>query len=72
MLSAVKDLLHGGPGADVLLDIGRADVRHAYDLLLDEEINADILITHHESLDNLEHALQLVLERSAIKVAVHP
>jgi L-iditol 2-dehydrogenase len=51
---------------------GRADVRHAYDLLLDEEVNADVLITHHEALSNLQHALDLVLERQAIKVAVHP
>jgi L-iditol 2-dehydrogenase len=51
---------------------GRADVRHAYDLLLDEDVNADILITHHEPLDRLEHALELVLKREAIKVAVRP
>ena len=51
---------------------GRADVRHAYDLLLDEDVNADVLITHHEPLSNLEHALDLVLSRDAIKVAVHP
>ena len=51
---------------------GRADVRHAYDLLLDEEVNADILITHHEPLDRLEHALELVMTRAAIKVAVRP
>lgn len=51
---------------------GRADVRRAYDLLLDEEVNADALITHHESLDNLQDALDLVLARQAIKVAVHP
>jgi L-iditol 2-dehydrogenase len=51
---------------------GRADVRRAYDLLLDEEVNADVLITHHESLDRLQHALDLVIAREAIKVAVHP
>jgi L-iditol 2-dehydrogenase len=51
---------------------GRADVRHAYDLLLDEDINADVLITHHETLDNLERALDLVIKREAIKVAVRP
>ena len=51
---------------------GRADVRRAYDLLLDEEVNADVLITHHESLDNLQAALDLVIAREAIKVAVHP
>jgi L-iditol 2-dehydrogenase len=51
---------------------GRADVRRAYDLLLDEEVNADALITHHETLDRLQHALDLVLSREAIKVAVHP
>jgi L-iditol 2-dehydrogenase len=51
---------------------GRADVRRAYDLLLDEEVNADVLITHHETLDRLQHALDLVIAREAIKVAVHP
>lgn len=51
---------------------GRADVRHAYDLLLDEDVNADVLITHHESLDQLQRALDLVIAREAIKVAVHP
>lgn len=51
---------------------GRADVRRAYDLLLDEDVNADVLITHHESLDNLTNAIDLVLKRSAIKVAVMP
>lgn len=51
---------------------GRADVRRAYELLLDEEINADVLITHHETLDNLQDALDLVIARTAIKVAVHP
>ena len=51
---------------------GRADVRRAYDLLLDEEVNADVLITHHEVLDNLQSALDLVIAREAIKVAVHP
>jgi L-iditol 2-dehydrogenase len=51
---------------------GRADVRRAYDLLLDEEINADVLITHAESLDRLQDALELVMQRMAIKVAVHP
>jgi L-iditol 2-dehydrogenase len=51
---------------------GRADVRRAYDLLLDGEIDAAALITHHEPLDRLQHALDLVLARGAIKVAVHP
>ncbi len=51
---------------------GRADVRNAYDLLLDREIDAGLLITHHESLDNLPRALELVLNREAIKVAVLP
>jgi L-iditol 2-dehydrogenase len=51
---------------------GRADVRHAYDLLLDEDVNADVLITHHRSLDDLTQALDLVLRREAIKVAVVP
>jgi L-iditol 2-dehydrogenase len=51
---------------------GRADVRHAYDLLLDEDVNAEILITHREPLDNLERALDLVMKREAIKVAVRP
>ena len=51
---------------------GRADVRRAYDLLLDEEVDADVLITHTEPLDNLKRALDLVLQRIAIKVAVHP
>jgi L-iditol 2-dehydrogenase len=51
---------------------GRADVRHAYDLLLDQEVNAELLITHHEPLDRLQHALDLVIAREAIKVAVHP
>ena len=51
---------------------GRADVRRAYDLLLDEEIDAGALITHHEPLDRLQHALDLVMARDAIKVAVHP
>jgi L-iditol 2-dehydrogenase len=51
---------------------GRADVRRAYDLLLDQDIDAGALITHHESLDRLQDALDLVLARDAIKVAVHP
>lgn len=51
---------------------GRADVRRAYDLLLDGTIDTDALITHHESLHNLGHALDLVMRRDAIKVAVHP
>jgi L-iditol 2-dehydrogenase len=51
---------------------GRADVRRAYDLLLDQDIDASALITHHEPLERLQHALDLVLARDAIKVAVHP
>ena len=51
---------------------GRADVRRAYELLLDEEVDADVLITHHEPLDRLQNAIDLVLARQAIKVAVHP
>lgn len=51
---------------------GRADVRHAYDLLLDQDIDAGILITHHEPLERLQEALELVLSRQAIKVAVQP
>lgn len=51
---------------------GRADVRHAYDLLLDQDINAGILITHQEPLDRLKDAIDLVLKREAIKVAVVP
>jgi L-iditol 2-dehydrogenase len=51
---------------------GRADVRRAYDLLLDEEVDADVLITHTEPLDRLDHALELVMQRAAIKVAVLP
>ena len=51
---------------------GRADVRRAFDLLLDEEVNADVLITHHEPLDRLQAALDRVVAREAIKVAVHP
>src|SRR5690606_33237773 len=46
---------------------GRADVRHAYDLLLDQDINAGILITHQEPLDRLKDAIDLVLKREAIK-----
>jgi L-iditol 2-dehydrogenase len=51
---------------------GRADVRRAYDLLLDDEVDARILITHHEPLDQLQRALDRVIAREAIKVAVHP
>lgn len=51
---------------------GRADVRRAYELLLDEAVNVDVLVTHDEPLDNLEHAIDLVIRREAIKVAVHP
>jgi L-iditol 2-dehydrogenase len=51
---------------------GRADVRRAYDLLLDQDIDAGSLVTHHESLDNVQHALELAMSRTAIKVAVHP
>ncbi|HEY0671632.1 MAG TPA: alcohol dehydrogenase catalytic domain-containing protein [Longimicrobiales bacterium] len=51
---------------------GRADVRHAYDLLLDQDIDAGILITHYEPLERLQEALELVLSRQAIKVAVQP
>lgn len=51
---------------------GRADVRRAYDLLLDGQVNADVLITHHEPLERLQNALDRVIAREAIKVAVHP
>ena len=51
---------------------GRADVRRAYDLLLDGAVNADVLVTHHEPLDRLQDALDRVIAREAIKVAVHP
>lgn len=51
---------------------GRADVRRAYELLLDEDVDAGILITHHEPLDQLQRALDRVIAREAIKVAVHP
>ena len=51
---------------------GRADVRRAYDLLLDGDVNAEVLITHHEPLERLQDALDRVIAREAIKVAVHP
>jgi L-iditol 2-dehydrogenase len=51
---------------------GRADVRRGYDLLLDGAVNVDVLVTHHEPLDRLQHALDRVIARKAIKVAVHP
>ncbi len=51
---------------------GRADVRRGYDLLLDGAVNVDVLVTHHEPLDRMQHALDRVIARKAIKVAVHP
>ncbi|MBI4545583.1 MAG: alcohol dehydrogenase catalytic domain-containing protein [Gemmatimonadetes bacterium] len=51
---------------------GRADVRRALELLLSGEVRVLPLITHRESLDRLEQALELVLAREAIKVAIRP
>jgi L-iditol 2-dehydrogenase len=51
---------------------GRADVRAAWRLLSEGEIQIAPLITHHRPLDRFEEALDLALSRVAIKVAVHP
>jgi L-iditol 2-dehydrogenase len=50
----------------------RADVRAALSLLLRGDVAATPLITHERPLHALQEALDLVLRREAIKVAVHP
>lgn len=51
---------------------GRDDVRRAFDLLADGEVELSPLITHRRPLERLEEALTLVLERDAVKVALTP
>jgi L-iditol 2-dehydrogenase len=51
---------------------GRADVRDALDLLADGQVKIAPLITHRRPLQQLHEALDLVLTRQAIKVAIEP
>jgi threonine dehydrogenase-like Zn-dependent dehydrogenase len=51
---------------------GLADVRAAWALLLERRVRIEPLVTHHRPLAAFDEALQLALDRSAIKVAVHP
>lgn len=51
---------------------GRPDVRKAYELLVSGTVRVEPLITHRRPLTRLTEALELVLSREAIKVAVEP
>lgn len=51
---------------------GRADVRRALELLGSGAVRVGPLVTHRRPLERLEEALQLVLSRAAIKVALRP
>lgn len=51
---------------------GLADVRAAWALLLERRVRIGPIVTHRRPLAAFDEALQLALDRSAIKVAVHP
>lgn len=51
---------------------GRADVREAFGLLATNTVRIAPLVTHRRPLEQFPEALDLVLSRQAIKVAVEP